>query len=394
MPKQIAGFNIDRALFLFDEVYQDSAEKVVSGIMAMSATGPEDIFLFINSMGGEVSSMNAIIDAMNYVPNHIVTIVFGEADSAAAIISSSGERGKRIIGSRSNVMIHEVSKGIWGTLSEIEDSLKRGKEISDKLFTQLAKNTGKDKAYIEELVKGKDVWMNATEAIAFGMADASIADDKEDLLEILFDTTQNSAGEKHLNLAGINSDSFKEFNKKIDRFVVIKDSNKNKEGAMPGDKTTDTAEISVVSLPAEKLTNLVARIDQLTSETTEANRAKANAEAELNKFKIEAEADKASLNSRLKVLEEEKETSRLAEVNKAIGTFKEVALKVIPKEVLDELSTILETNKVGMDVVLKLTEAINKATPLVPNNTKIDSTTNKIVSSPAVNEELKAMSPA
>lgn len=399
MPDKIENFNIDRAIFLFEDVSMQSAENVVKKILELSADGnKEDIFLFINSFGGEVGSMNAIIDAMNGVPNDIVTVVFGEADSAAAIIASSGKKGKRIIGCRSSVMIHEVSKGIWGTLTEIEAGLERGRQLSDKLFTQLSKNTGKTKEYIEDLVKGKDVWMNATEAIEFGMVDKSVSDEKEDLLEILFGCTTNSVGVKHMNIQNVNIDDFKNFAKDVDKFVSkVKTENKQntKEITMdPKDNKEQATQETNILLPADKLTNLISRIDELTSETTEANKKRSDAEAALNKQKLEHEAEKAALTSRLTVLEEKAEAERNAAVGRSITTFREVALKVIPKEVLDEFVVVLETNKVALEVVTKLTEAVNKATPLTTTGRVTETNLgDKAITATKPNAELEVMSP-
>jgi len=402
MAEKINNFNVNRSVFLFDEIDQRSSESVIANLLAMGAESDDDIFLFINSYGGEVSSMNAILDVMNGLKSNVVTVVFGEADSAAAILSSAGTKGKRIIGARSKVMIHEVSKGIWGTLTEIEDELQKGKETSDKLFSQLSVNTGKSKEELQELVKGKDVWMNATEAIAFGMADKSISDNKEDLLEILFDTTINSAGEKHLNIKEISIETFKNFSENVERLVKEKETHfkessnssqtesNNKENIMSGESTEKNGGVNITP---EQIASLVKRIDELTSQTTEANKAKSEAETALNKLKSTQDAAFVELNSKIKILEEEKASNDKKVRESAVSTFRESALKAIPKEVTDELIVLITETNASVILINKLTEAVNKVNPLVKDENVGDKEFT-VAKQDTGKSEMNAMSPA
>jgi len=388
MAEKQKKFDIERSIFLFDDVHQGSSENVVSKIIELAAKSEDDIFLFINSWGGEVSSMNAILDAMGGVKNEIHTIVLGEADSSAAVISSSGTKGKRKIGSRSKVMIHEVSAFTMGTTSEIEKSLEKFKETSNILFDQLAKNTGKTREYIEDLVKGKDYWMDSVAAVDFGMADESISDEKEDLLEFFFDTTTNSAGETRINIGDIDLDKYKMISKNIDTMINMKNKEDNsttinKEIPMEDNKSVITP---------EQVATLVKRVDEVTNQLTEANKAKADAEQKLNAMSSSIDVTMAELNSKIKVLEEEKIANDKRARETALNTFKEVATKAIPKELLDEVVGMIDVTKADVALINKLTEAVNKVQPLVPVVTIPDSETKTFIPSNS-KAELDVMTP-
>jgi len=154
---------------------------------------------------------------------------------------------------------------------------------------------------------------------------------------------------------------------------------------------TDKTKTEEVTLSAEKVTNMVNQIGDLTDKVKDANAAKSEAEAKLEKLKQETDSATAILNSKIKVLED----ARLIEVEKvrtsAIANFKEIGCKVLPKETLDELVTSITDTKAETDLINKFTEALNKVNPLVSDK-KVSS--NGDYAPKAEDSDLNYMKPA
>lgn len=167
----LSSINYDRAVFLFDYFYNETSEKIVSKLLELDNQANDTIYLFINSYGGAVNDLVAILDTINNIKSPVSTICLGEADSCGAVLLASGEKGMRYIGEQSRVMIHEVSALTFGKVSELEESLKIANEYNDVIVNNLAKATNKSYDYIKEFIKGNDKWFKAKETIEFGLAD-------------------------------------------------------------------------------------------------------------------------------------------------------------------------------------------------------------------------------
>lgn len=165
-----------RKIFLWGAVYDESAEKVVNRLLFLEASDPgKDIFFYINSPGGVVTSGMVIYDTMQMISSPVHTICMGLAASMGSILLSGGKKGKRLIWPNGRVMIHQPSLGgMYGQATDIEITAKeiqKTKEISAEI---LAKNCGKTP---EQVMKDfdRDYWMNAKEALEYGIVD-KIAD--------------------------------------------------------------------------------------------------------------------------------------------------------------------------------------------------------------------------
>jgi ATP-dependent Clp protease protease subunit len=216
---KIKNFDPNRAIFLFDNIHNESSEKVVKSLVELSSESEDDIFLFINSYGGSVIALFAILDAIKSIKNNVNTIVFGEADSAAAVLSSSGIKGKRYIGENSRTMIHEVSGMVFGTISEIKNQIEGAKEMQDKLVNILSANTSKSIDEINELIDGKDFFMTAEESVNFGMADTIITSKQEEIIEELFEVSIAASGEKNISIQNCSIDKLSDFYNNIKRMI-------------------------------------------------------------------------------------------------------------------------------------------------------------------------------
>lgn len=161
----------ERIVFLAGPIDDNVANIVIAQLLHLEHEDPKkDIMLYINSPGGSVSAAMAIFDTMNHVKPDISTICVGIAASAAAVILSSGTKGKRFVLPNSEVMIHQVMGGAEGQASDIEIVAKHILKTKENLNKILAKNTGKTPAQIEK-DSDRDYYMNADEARKYGVVD-------------------------------------------------------------------------------------------------------------------------------------------------------------------------------------------------------------------------------
>ncbi len=160
----------DRIIFLSGEINDSIASIVVSELLYLDSINHEDIFLYINSPGGSVTSGLAIYDTMNYIKSDVRTIVVGMAASMGAFLLSSGTKGKRCALPNAEVMIHQVLGGAQGQATDIKIHAEHILKTKKKLNEILANNTNKP---INRIIKDceRDNFMSATEAVDYGLID-------------------------------------------------------------------------------------------------------------------------------------------------------------------------------------------------------------------------------
>ena len=164
----------DRIIFLSDEVNDVTASLVVAQLLYLEAQDPDkDIYLYINSPGGSISSGMAIYDTMNYIKCDVSTICVGMAASMGAFLLSSGAPGKRFALPNAEVMIHQPLGGMQGQASDIKIHADHILRIREKLNKLLSEQTGKPLKTIERDTE-RDNYMTADEACAYGLVDKVI----------------------------------------------------------------------------------------------------------------------------------------------------------------------------------------------------------------------------
>ena len=164
----------DRIIFLSDEVNDVTASLVVAQLLYLEAQDPDkDIYLYINSPGGSITSGMAIYDTMNYIKCDVSTICVGMAASMGAFLLSSGAKGKRYALPNSEVMIHQPLGGMQGQATDIKIHADRIIAIKNKLNTLLAEQTGKPLEVIERDTE-RDNFMTAEQACEYGLVDKVI----------------------------------------------------------------------------------------------------------------------------------------------------------------------------------------------------------------------------
>jgi ATP-dependent Clp protease protease subunit len=173
----------ERIVMLDTEVNQHSASLIVAQLLFLESEDPDkDINFYINSPGGSVTAGLSIYDTMQYIKCDVRTIVMGQAASMGSFLAQAGAPGKRIVLPESRTMIHRVSSGTPGTsgsvhVQELEfEDIKRSVEEAQRLNTRLVelyvKHNNKGKTYDELYQVMKfDTFMNAEQAVEFGLAD-------------------------------------------------------------------------------------------------------------------------------------------------------------------------------------------------------------------------------
>jgi len=168
----------DRVILLEGEVHDQMANLIVAQLLYLESEDPEkEIFLYINSPGGSVNSGLAIIDAMDFVKPDIITVAMGCVASMGSLIASSGTRGKRKILPHCTHMIHQVSSGTRGTAMDMEIAMKETLRLNKVLTEIYVRNTGKPFDQLKQDMS-RDFYMDASESIAYGLADEVVTSRK------------------------------------------------------------------------------------------------------------------------------------------------------------------------------------------------------------------------
>ncbi len=161
----------DRIIMLSGEVNDAVAASIVAQLLFLEAEDPEkDIFLYINSPGGVITSGMSIFDTMNYIKPDVCTICIGQAASMGAFLLSSGAKGKRYALPHSRVMIHQPLGGAQGQATDIQIQAKEIQRMKDELNSILASQTGQPLEKIQTDTE-RDFFMSAKEAVEYGLID-------------------------------------------------------------------------------------------------------------------------------------------------------------------------------------------------------------------------------
>lgn len=169
----------DRIIFLGGPIDDTVANLVIAQLLFLTNEDPKkDIYLYINSPGGVITSGMAIYDTMQFIKPDVATICVGMAASMGAFLLSGGAKGKRFALPNSEIMIHQPSGGAEGQATDIEISAKRILKMREKLNQIMAKNTGQKLAKIALDVE-RDYFMEAEEAVKYGIVDSVITKPSE-----------------------------------------------------------------------------------------------------------------------------------------------------------------------------------------------------------------------
>jgi ATP-dependent Clp protease protease subunit len=166
----------ERIIFLGKEVDDEIANQIIAVMLYLdSEDNTKDIFLYINSPGGSVTSGLAIYDTMQHIKSDVVTICVGLAASMGSFLLAAGKKGKRLALPHSRIMIHQPSGGTRGQATDIEIEAREILRIRHQLNDIYAENTGQSIQKIEKDMD-RDFFMSAQEAQEYGLIDRVIED--------------------------------------------------------------------------------------------------------------------------------------------------------------------------------------------------------------------------
>ena len=166
----------ERIIFMGDPIDDRISSLIIAQLLFLEAEDPEkDIFMYINSPGGIITSGFGILDTMNYIKPDVSTICMGQAASMGALILSAGKKGKRSALHNSRIMIHQPLGGVQGQASDIEIHANEILLLRDRLNKILAKNTGNSLKKIEKDTN-RDNFMTSEEALKYGIIDQIVTE--------------------------------------------------------------------------------------------------------------------------------------------------------------------------------------------------------------------------
>jgi ATP-dependent Clp protease protease subunit len=161
----------DRIIFLGTPIDDHIANLMIAQMLFLEADDPEqDIFLYINSPGGYVTSGLAIYDTIQYIRPDVSTICIGQAASMGSLLLTSGAKGKRYSLPHARIMIHQPAGGFQGQATDIEIQAREILRIKEALDTIMSKHTGQDLERIKRDTD-RDFFMSGEQAKDYGLVD-------------------------------------------------------------------------------------------------------------------------------------------------------------------------------------------------------------------------------
>jgi len=162
----------ERIIFMTGQVEDHMANLIVAQMLFLEAENPEkDIYLYINSPGGVITSGMSIYDTMQFIKPDVSTICLGQACSMGAFLLTAGAKGKRYCLPNARVMIHQPLGGFQGQASDIQIHAKEVLKVKNRMNELMALHTGQ-KLEIIEKDTDRDNFMSAQQAVDYGLVDA------------------------------------------------------------------------------------------------------------------------------------------------------------------------------------------------------------------------------
>ena len=157
-----------RTILLSGEINKELAEKTIRQLLLLEDTNSEPIRIFIDSPGGDADAGYAIFDMIRFVKPEVWTIGMGLVASAAAIIQLASPKERRVGLPNSHYLIHQPLSGIRGVATDIEIHAKELEKLRERINRLIAEETGNPQGQVEKDTD-RDYWMNAAEAVSYGL---------------------------------------------------------------------------------------------------------------------------------------------------------------------------------------------------------------------------------
>ena len=169
----------ERIIFLTGEVNDEVSSLVCAQMLFLESENPKkDIYMYINSPGGVVTSGMAMYDTMQYISCDVNTLCIGQACSMGSLLLTGGAEGKRAALPHSRIMIHQPSGGAQGKASDIEIQANEILKMKKMLNELYVKHTGQKLSIIEKAMD-RDNFMSPEEALKFGLIDRIVENREE-----------------------------------------------------------------------------------------------------------------------------------------------------------------------------------------------------------------------
>jgi len=168
---------MDRLLWVAGPVNDQMSTVVQAQLMFLDTTSSEDITMHIDSPGGSVKSGLSMVDVMEYIKADIRTINTGMAASMGSVLLGAGTKGKRMSLRHSTTMLHQSSGGFSGNIQDAEIDWQEWQKVNNELFVLLGSYCGKSAEQVKEDAT-RDFWLNAEEAVKYGIIDEVIKPNK------------------------------------------------------------------------------------------------------------------------------------------------------------------------------------------------------------------------
>lgn len=164
-----------RIVYLSGDVTEQSISSVSLQLMLLASINNRPINLVVSTYGGSVDEMFSLYDTMKFLSCPVHTIGMGKVMSAGVLLLASGEKGKRLIGQSTRLMIHNVSSGAWGTVFDIVNAANEVQKKQSMMFEYLIRETKMTKKQLEDMFNSKvDTYLSAQEAVELGIVDKII----------------------------------------------------------------------------------------------------------------------------------------------------------------------------------------------------------------------------
>jgi len=164
----------ERIVFLVGPVNDNVASLVTAQLLFLESENPKkEIYFYINSPGGLVTSGLGIYDTMQYIKSPVSTLCIGQASSMGSFLLAAGEKGKRFSLPHSRIMVHQPSAGFQGQATDIQIHAKEILSLKERLNQIYSKHTGKSLKEISQALE-RDKFMTAEEAKDFGLIDSVV----------------------------------------------------------------------------------------------------------------------------------------------------------------------------------------------------------------------------
>ena len=161
----------ERIIFLTGQIYDEMASLICAQLLFLESEDPsKDIYMYINSPGGVVTSGLSILDTMNYIKSDVATVCLGQACSAGSLLLTAGTKGKRYALTNARIMVHQPHGGAQGQATDIEIQAREILNLRSRLNKIYAECTGQPLETINDVME-RDRFMSAEEAQKFGLID-------------------------------------------------------------------------------------------------------------------------------------------------------------------------------------------------------------------------------